>query len=220
MLFCRHRSICFHGIKGSSQRQSDILTDWCCEYCLHVVCSFPQGGNQGLTVVIQGQGQTTGQLQLIPQGVTILPGPGQQLMQAAMPNGTVQRFLFTPLATAATAATTTTTTVSTTAAGRTWGHQKCCMLLLKWDGRPTAYLWEDMPQASELTRWLVSLTGSLVPAGPLPPLSPYKKYRKLGRGAKNSGYHGNCAHTCFLTGLGGTDWVMQIISGQVGLSSS
>uniref|UniRef100_A0A8C7ABT0 Bromodomain PHD finger transcription factor n=1 Tax=Neovison vison TaxID=452646 RepID=A0A8C7ABT0_NEOVI len=57
------------------------------------------GGNQGLTVVIQGQGQTTGQLQLIPQGVTILPGPGQQLMQAAMPNGTVQRFLFTPLAT-------------------------------------------------------------------------------------------------------------------------
>ncbi|XP_027480946.1 nucleosome-remodeling factor subunit BPTF isoform X5 [Zalophus californianus] len=75
------------------------------------------GGNQGLTVVIQGQGQTTGQLQLIPQGVTILPGPGQQLMQAAMPNGTVQRFLFTPLATTATAASTTTTTVSTTAAG-------------------------------------------------------------------------------------------------------
>ncbi|XP_059235957.1 nucleosome-remodeling factor subunit BPTF isoform X5 [Mustela nigripes] len=75
------------------------------------------GGNQGLTVVIQGQGQTTGQLQLIPQGVTILPGPGQQLMQAAMPNGTIQRFLFTPLATTATAASTTTTTVSTTAAG-------------------------------------------------------------------------------------------------------
>ncbi|XP_053511470.1 nucleosome-remodeling factor subunit BPTF isoform X7 [Artibeus jamaicensis] len=76
------------------------------------------GGNQGLTVVIQGQGQTTGQLQLIPQGVTILPGPGQQLMQAAMPNGTVQRFLFTPLATTATtASTTTTTTVSTAAAG-------------------------------------------------------------------------------------------------------
>uniref|UniRef100_A0A8C8XEU2 Bromodomain PHD finger transcription factor n=1 Tax=Panthera leo TaxID=9689 RepID=A0A8C8XEU2_PANLE len=75
------------------------------------------GGNQGLTVVIQGQGQTTGQLQLIPQGVTILPGPGQQLMQAAMPNGTVQRFLFTPLATTATAVSSTTTTVSTTAAG-------------------------------------------------------------------------------------------------------
>ncbi|XP_059936468.1 nucleosome-remodeling factor subunit BPTF isoform X10 [Mesoplodon densirostris] len=75
------------------------------------------GGNQGLTVVIQGQGQTTGQLQLIPQGVTVLPGPGQQLMQAAMPNGTVQRFLFTPLATTATATSTTTTTVSTTAAG-------------------------------------------------------------------------------------------------------
>ncbi|XP_043941023.1 nucleosome-remodeling factor subunit BPTF isoform X2 [Protopterus annectens] len=56
-----------------------------------------QGGTQGLTVVIQGQGQTTGQLQLIPQGVTVIPGPGQQLMQAAMPNGTIQRFLFTPL---------------------------------------------------------------------------------------------------------------------------
>uniref|UniRef100_A0A671KD59 Nucleosome-remodeling factor subunit BPTF-like n=1 Tax=Sinocyclocheilus anshuiensis TaxID=1608454 RepID=A0A671KD59_9TELE len=57
-----------------------------------------QGGNQGLTVVIQGQGQTTGQLQVIPQGVTVIPGPGQQLMQAAMPNGQVQRFLFTPMA--------------------------------------------------------------------------------------------------------------------------
>ncbi|XP_051987780.1 nucleosome-remodeling factor subunit BPTF-like isoform X3 [Xyrauchen texanus] len=60
-----------------------------------------QGGNQGLTVVIQGQGQTTGQLQVIPQGVTVIPGPGQQLMQAAMPNGQVQRFLFTPMAPAA-----------------------------------------------------------------------------------------------------------------------
>uniref|UniRef100_A0A672T6H1 Bromodomain PHD finger transcription factor n=1 Tax=Sinocyclocheilus grahami TaxID=75366 RepID=A0A672T6H1_SINGR len=56
------------------------------------------GGNQGLTVVIQGQGQTTGQLQVIPQGVTVIPGAGQQLMQAAMPNGQVQRFLFTPMA--------------------------------------------------------------------------------------------------------------------------
>ncbi|XP_036395665.1 nucleosome-remodeling factor subunit BPTF isoform X4 [Megalops cyprinoides] len=56
-----------------------------------------QGGNQGLTVVIQGQGQTTGQLQVIPQGVTVIPGPGQQLMQAAMPNGQLQRFLFTPM---------------------------------------------------------------------------------------------------------------------------
>ncbi|XP_058559791.1 nucleosome-remodeling factor subunit BPTF isoform X11 [Neofelis nebulosa] len=84
------------------------------------------GGNQGLTVVIQGQGQTTGQLQLIPQGVTVLPGPGQQLMQAAMPNGTVQRFLFTPLATTATAASSTTTTVSTTAAGT--GEQRQCKL--------------------------------------------------------------------------------------------
>ncbi|XP_058845663.1 nucleosome-remodeling factor subunit BPTF-like isoform X4 [Acipenser ruthenus] len=56
-----------------------------------------QSGSQGLTVVIQGQGQTTGQLQVIPQGVTVIPGPGQQLMQAAMPNGQVQRFLFTPM---------------------------------------------------------------------------------------------------------------------------
>ncbi|XP_023675299.2 nucleosome-remodeling factor subunit BPTF isoform X2 [Paramormyrops kingsleyae] len=56
-----------------------------------------QGGTQGLTVVIQGQGQTTGQLQVIPQGVTVIPGPGQQLMQAALPNGQLQRFLFTPL---------------------------------------------------------------------------------------------------------------------------
>uniref|UniRef100_A0A3B3WVM8 Bromodomain PHD finger transcription factor n=1 Tax=Poecilia mexicana TaxID=48701 RepID=A0A3B3WVM8_9TELE len=56
-----------------------------------------QGGNPGLTVVIQGQGQTQGQLQIIPQGVTVIPGPGQQLMQAAMPNGQIQRFLFTPM---------------------------------------------------------------------------------------------------------------------------
>uniref|UniRef100_A0A3B3VPT4 Bromodomain PHD finger transcription factor n=1 Tax=Poecilia latipinna TaxID=48699 RepID=A0A3B3VPT4_9TELE len=55
------------------------------------------GGNPGLTVVIQGQGQTQGQLQIIPQGVTVIPGPGQQLMQAAMPNGQIQRFLFTPM---------------------------------------------------------------------------------------------------------------------------
>jgi len=69
-------------------------------------------------VVIQGQGQTTGQLQLIPQGVTVIPGPGQQLMQAAMPNGTIQRFLFTPLPAAATTASTTTTTVSTSTSGK------------------------------------------------------------------------------------------------------
>ncbi|XP_057274417.1 nucleosome-remodeling factor subunit BPTF isoform X8 [Pezoporus wallicus] len=81
-----------------------------------------QGGSQGLTVVIQGQGQTTGQLQLIPQGVTVIPGPGQQLMQAAMPNGTIQRFLFTPLPAAATTASTTTTTVSTSTSAT--GEQK------------------------------------------------------------------------------------------------
>uniref|UniRef100_A0A665VLW8 Bromodomain PHD finger transcription factor n=1 Tax=Echeneis naucrates TaxID=173247 RepID=A0A665VLW8_ECHNA len=60
------------------------------------------GGQQALTVMVQGQGQTTGQLQVIPHGVTVIPGPGQQLMQAALPNGQVQRFLFTPLASAAT----------------------------------------------------------------------------------------------------------------------
>ncbi|XP_019372105.1 PREDICTED: nucleosome-remodeling factor subunit BPTF [Gavialis gangeticus] len=81
-----------------------------------------QGGSQGLTVVIQGQGQTTGQLQLIPQGMTVIPGPGQQLMQAAMPNGTIQRFLFTPLPAAATTASTTTTTVSTSTSAT--GEQK------------------------------------------------------------------------------------------------
>uniref|UniRef100_A0A3B5M8L7 Bromodomain PHD finger transcription factor n=1 Tax=Xiphophorus couchianus TaxID=32473 RepID=A0A3B5M8L7_9TELE len=59
-------------------------------------------GSQALTVMVQGQGQTTGQLQVIPQGVTVIPGPGQQLMQAALPNGQVQRFLFTPLPSAAT----------------------------------------------------------------------------------------------------------------------
>ncbi|KAL6477040.1 hypothetical protein MHYP_G00155390 [Metynnis hypsauchen] len=84
-----------------------------------------QGGNPGLTVVIQGQGQTTGQLQVIPQGVTVIPGPGQQLMQAAMPNGQVQRFLFTPMppapapaapaiSTPSTSATPVTTTATTT----------------------------------------------------------------------------------------------------------
>lgn len=88
---------------------------------LYIPCFllFPQGGNQGLTVVIQGQGQTTGQLQLIPQGMTVLPGPGQQLMQAAMPNGTVQRFLFTPLSTSASAtSSSSSSTTNATAAGR------------------------------------------------------------------------------------------------------
>uniref|UniRef100_A0AAQ5WYW4 Bromodomain PHD finger transcription factor n=1 Tax=Amphiprion ocellaris TaxID=80972 RepID=A0AAQ5WYW4_AMPOC len=60
------------------------------------------GTQQALTVMVQGQGQTTGQLQVIPHGVTVIPGPGQQLMQAMLPNGQVQRFLFTPLASAAT----------------------------------------------------------------------------------------------------------------------
>ncbi|XP_062874525.1 nucleosome-remodeling factor subunit BPTF isoform X2 [Trichomycterus rosablanca] len=77
-----------------------------------------QGGNPGLTVVIQGQGQTQGQLQVIPQGVTVIPGPGQQLMQAAMPNGQVQRFLFTPTppASATPAAPAPTVSASTTSA--------------------------------------------------------------------------------------------------------
>ncbi|XP_078385116.1 nucleosome-remodeling factor subunit BPTF isoform X8 [Cetorhinus maximus] len=75
-----------------------------------------QSGGQGLTVVIQGQGQTTGQLQLIPQGVSVIPGPGQQLMQAAMPSGTIQRFLFTPLPTVTASAAATTLASVTTAA--------------------------------------------------------------------------------------------------------
>ncbi|KAG7485284.1 nucleosome-remodeling factor subunit BPTF isoform X1 [Solea senegalensis] len=66
---------------------------------------------QALTVMVQGQGQTTGQLQIIPPGVTVIPGPGQQLMQASLPNGQVQRFLFTPLASAATPTSSTATTV-------------------------------------------------------------------------------------------------------------
>ncbi|XP_060700733.1 nucleosome-remodeling factor subunit BPTF isoform X11 [Hemiscyllium ocellatum] len=74
-----------------------------------------QSGGQGLTVVIQGQGQTTGQLQLIPQGVSVIPGPGQQLMQAAMPSGTIQRFLFTPLSTVTASAAATTVASATTA---------------------------------------------------------------------------------------------------------
>uniref|UniRef100_A0A8B9RA92 Bromodomain PHD finger transcription factor n=1 Tax=Astyanax mexicanus TaxID=7994 RepID=A0A8B9RA92_ASTMX len=53
-------------------------------------------GAQGVTVMVQGLGQTPGQLQVIPQGVSVIPGPGQQLMQANLPNGQVQRFLFTP----------------------------------------------------------------------------------------------------------------------------
>ncbi|XP_061684902.1 nucleosome-remodeling factor subunit BPTF-like isoform X2 [Syngnathoides biaculeatus] len=70
------------------------------------------GSQQALTVMIQGQGQTTGQLQVIPHGVTVIPGPGQQLMQATLPNGQMQRFLFTPPAAVATAAPSTVTTPS------------------------------------------------------------------------------------------------------------
>lgn len=57
--------------------------------------------------MVQGQGQTTGQLQIIPHGVTVIPGPGQQLMQAALPNGQMQRFLFTPIASGVTATSST-----------------------------------------------------------------------------------------------------------------
>ncbi|XP_062243495.1 nucleosome-remodeling factor subunit BPTF-like isoform X5 [Platichthys flesus] len=69
------------------------------------------GTQQALTVMVQGQGQTTGQLQVIPHGVTVIPGPGQQLMQASLPNGQVQRFLFTPMASAATPTSSTVNTV-------------------------------------------------------------------------------------------------------------
>lgn len=86
-----------------------------------------------------------------------------------------------------------------------------------------------MPEASELKSRPVHLTTSLVPTGSLSPLSPRKKYRKLGRGVKNSGYHGNCAHTCFLPSLVGTtgvmvprghQWITQVMSGKVDVSSS
>ncbi|XP_051939439.1 nucleosome-remodeling factor subunit BPTF-like isoform X1 [Hippocampus zosterae] len=70
------------------------------------------GSHQALTVMIQGQGQTTGQLQVIPHGVTVIPGPGQQLMQATLPNGQMQRFLFTPPSAVATPTPSTGTTPS------------------------------------------------------------------------------------------------------------
>ncbi|KAL7890863.1 hypothetical protein AOLI_G00003390 [Acnodon oligacanthus] len=73
-----------------------------------------QAGGQGLTVMVQGQGQTAGQLQVIPHGVTVIPGPGQQLMQAALPNGQIQRFLFTP------------TSVTTSATPSTPGQTQPC----------------------------------------------------------------------------------------------
>ncbi|XP_075418221.1 nucleosome-remodeling factor subunit BPTF isoform X16 [Tenrec ecaudatus] len=132
------------------------------------------GGNQGLTVVIQGQGQTTGQLQLIPSGVAVLPGPGQQLMQAAMPNGTVQRFLFTPLTTAAATASTTTTTVSTATAGTSEQRQskvspqtqvppaKALPPAQPSSGSPP----EALPQAAQAS------TQPLPPAQPLSPAQP------------------------------------------------
>lgn len=96
-----------------------------CEHHFHTSCLLPRrrqkqqaasggerpagvaGAQQALTVMVQGQGQTTGQLQVIPQGVTVIPGPGQQLMQAALPNGQMQRFLFTPLPSPAAPASTT-----------------------------------------------------------------------------------------------------------------
>ncbi|OXB75569.1 UNVERIFIED_CONTAM: hypothetical protein H355_015685 [Colinus virginianus] len=130
-----------------------------------------QGGSQGLTVVIQGQGQTTGQLQLIPQGVTVIPGPGQQLMQAAMPNGTIQRFLFTPLPAAATTASTTTTTASTSTSAT---EQKQAL-----QAQPTPVLppiqpqpqsqQQAQPQAQNQSTQPVSPTQ---PPAPQPPLQP------------------------------------------------
>uniref|UniRef100_G3Q3M1 Bromodomain PHD finger transcription factor n=1 Tax=Gasterosteus aculeatus TaxID=69293 RepID=G3Q3M1_GASAC len=78
------------------------------------------GGTQpALTVMVQGQGQTTGQLQVIPHGVTVIPGPGQQLMQAALPNGQMQRFLFTPLASAAAPTSSTASTVPSSTSTKT-----------------------------------------------------------------------------------------------------
>ncbi|XP_061888710.1 nucleosome-remodeling factor subunit BPTF-like [Entelurus aequoreus] len=70
------------------------------------------GTHQAVTLMIHGQGQTTGQLQVIPHGITVIPGPGQQLMQATLPNGQVQRFLFTPPSTVATPTSNAATTPS------------------------------------------------------------------------------------------------------------
>ncbi|XP_046701308.1 nucleosome-remodeling factor subunit BPTF-like isoform X2 [Silurus meridionalis] len=69
---------------------------------------------QGITVMVQGQGQQAGQLQVIPAGVTVIPTAGQQLMQAVLPNGQVQRFLFTP------------TPASTSTSGQTQPALKTC----------------------------------------------------------------------------------------------
>uniref|UniRef100_A0A803YPU1 Bromodomain PHD finger transcription factor n=1 Tax=Meleagris gallopavo TaxID=9103 RepID=A0A803YPU1_MELGA len=128
-----------------------------------------QGGSQGLTVVIQGQGQTTGQLQLIPQGVTVIPGPGQQLMQAAMPNGTIQRFLFTPLPAAATTASTTTTTASTSTS-----EQKQALQAQPTSVQPPVQpqpqsQQQAQPQAQNQSAQPVSPTQ---PQAPQPPLQP------------------------------------------------
>ncbi|KFP30448.1 Nucleosome-remodeling factor subunit BPTF, partial [Colius striatus] len=130
-----------------------------------------QGGSQGLTVVIQGQGQTTGQLQLIPQGVTVIPGPGQQLMQAAMPNGTIQRFLFTPLPAAATTATTTTTTVSTSTSGKhSPGDQKQTLQAQPTSGLPPA---QPQPQGQQQAQpHAQSQSAQAVPQAPQPAPQP------------------------------------------------
>uniref|UniRef100_A0A803Y2H1 Bromodomain PHD finger transcription factor n=1 Tax=Meleagris gallopavo TaxID=9103 RepID=A0A803Y2H1_MELGA len=130
-----------------------------------------QGGSQGLTVVIQGQGQTTGQLQLIPQGVTVIPGPGQQLMQAAMPNGTIQRFLFTPLPAAATTASTTTTTASTSTSAT---EQKQALQAQPTSVQPPVQpqpqsQQQAQPQAQNQSAQPVSPTQ---PQAPQPPLQP------------------------------------------------
>ncbi|XP_062447471.1 nucleosome-remodeling factor subunit BPTF isoform X14 [Rhea pennata] len=125
-----------------------------------------QGGSQGLTVVIQGQGQTTGQLQLIPQGVTVIPGPGQQLMQAAMPNGTIQRFLFTPLPAAATTASTTTTTVSTSTSAT--GEQKQAL-----QAQPTSALPSIQPQPQSQQQSQPQMQNqSIPPVSPAQPQAP------------------------------------------------
>ena len=58
---------------------------------------------------------------------------------------------------------------------------------------------------------------------------PIKNTENWGGGVKNSGYHGNCAHTCFLPSLVGTtgvmvprghQWITQVMSGKVDVSSS
>lgn len=87
-------SDCVCGCRSFTNEVLEVCVCWYCKHpsqkSLTFLCL------QGVTVMVQGQSQTAGQLQVIPAGVTVIPAAGQQLMQAVLPNGQVQRFLFTP----------------------------------------------------------------------------------------------------------------------------